>query len=92
MVKPPDRDPYFITIFLSDAEADFDTRNAAVIELSEAVMQIVTSRRDSDGRACTVWQSSRATRDARQVTGAEVATWSLDVTDIGGARLPRARP
>lgn len=44
MVTPPDRNPYFIAIFLSDAEADFDTRNAAVIALSEAVMQVVTSR------------------------------------------------
>jgi beta-lactamase class A len=44
MVTPPDREPYFIAIFLSDAEADFDTRNAAVIELSAAVMQVVTSR------------------------------------------------
>lgn len=44
MVTPPDREPYFIAIFLSDAEADFDTRNAAVIALSEAVMQVVTSR------------------------------------------------
>jgi beta-lactamase class A len=44
MVTPPDRPPYFIAIFLSDAEADFDTRNAAVIALSKAVMQVVTSR------------------------------------------------
>ncbi len=44
MVTPPDRKPYFIAIFLSDAEADFDTRNAAVIALSEAVMQVVTSQ------------------------------------------------
>ncbi len=44
MVTPPDRKPYFIAIFLSDAEADFDTRNAAVIALSEAAMQVVTSR------------------------------------------------
>jgi beta-lactamase class A len=44
MVTPPDREPYFIAIFLSDAEADFDTRNAAVIALSEVVMQVVTSR------------------------------------------------
>jgi beta-lactamase class A len=44
MVTPPNRGPYFIAIFLSDAKADFDTRNAAVIELSEAVMQVVTSR------------------------------------------------
>jgi beta-lactamase class A len=44
MVTPPDRDPYFIAIFLSDADADFDTRNAAVIALSEAAMAVVTSR------------------------------------------------
>ena len=44
MVTPPDREPYFMAIFLSDAEADFDTRNSAVIELSQAVMQVVTSR------------------------------------------------
>lgn len=44
MVTPPNRKPYFIAIFLSDAEADFETRNAAVIALSEAVMQVVTSR------------------------------------------------
>lgn len=44
MVTPPDREPYFIAIFLSDADADFDTRNAAVIELSEAVIQVLTRR------------------------------------------------
>lgn len=44
MVTPPNRKPYFIAIFLSDAEADFETRNAAVIALSEAVMQVVTNR------------------------------------------------
>jgi beta-lactamase class A len=44
MVTPPNREPYFIAIFLSDAEADFDTRNAAVIALSNAAMQVVTSR------------------------------------------------
>lgn len=44
MVTPPDRAPYIIAIFLSDAEADFETRNAAVIDLSRAVMELVTSR------------------------------------------------
>lgn len=44
MVTPPDRKPYFIAIFLSDADADFETRNAAVIALSQAAMQVVTSR------------------------------------------------
>lgn len=44
MVTPPDRPPFFIAVFLSDAAADFDTRNAAVIDLSEAIMDVVTSR------------------------------------------------
>ena len=44
MVTPPDRKPYFIAIFLSDAEADFATRNAAVIALSDAVMRVVKNR------------------------------------------------
>jgi beta-lactamase class A len=41
MVTPPDGAPYVLAIFLSDADADFATRNAAVIELSEAVMDAV---------------------------------------------------
>ena len=44
MVTPPDRAPYFVAIFLSDADADFNTRNAAVIELSDAVMDVITNR------------------------------------------------
>jgi len=44
MVTPPGRAPYFIAVFLSDADADFATRNAAVIALSEAVMEVVASR------------------------------------------------
>lgn len=44
MVTPPDRAAYFISVFLSDADADFDTRNGAVIELSQAVMEVVTNR------------------------------------------------
>ncbi len=44
VVTPPDRAPYVIVILLSDAAVDFATRNAAVIELSEAVMQVVTAR------------------------------------------------
>jgi beta-lactamase class A len=44
MVTPPGREPYFIALFLSDAEADFDTRNAAVIDLSKAVMDVLKSR------------------------------------------------
>ncbi|MET4129769.1 class A beta-lactamase [Roseovarius sp. MBR-6] len=44
MVTPPDQAAYFITVFLSDADADFATRNGAVIELSQAVMDVVTNR------------------------------------------------
>ncbi len=44
MVTPPGQPPYVIAVFLSDADADFDTRNAAVIDLSEAIMNVVTSR------------------------------------------------
>lgn len=44
MVTPPDRAPFFIAVFLSEADADFETRNAAVIALSEAVMNVVTNR------------------------------------------------
>jgi beta-lactamase class A len=44
MVTPPGRAPYFIAVFLSDSDVDFDTRNSAVIALSEAIMQVVTSR------------------------------------------------
>lgn len=44
VVTPPDRPPFSIAIFLSDADANFETRNAAVIELSEAVMAAVTNR------------------------------------------------
>lgn len=44
MVTPPDQAPYFITVFLSDADADFEARNGAVIELSKAVMDVVTNR------------------------------------------------
>jgi beta-lactamase class A len=50
MVTPPGREPYFIAVFLSDAKVDFDTRNAAVIDLSEAVMEVVISRSPPDGR------------------------------------------
>lgn len=44
MVTPPDQSPYFISVFLSDADADFETRNDAVIGLSQAVMDVVTRR------------------------------------------------
>ena len=44
MVTPPDQAPYFIAVFLSDADADFETRNGAVIALSQAVMNVVTNR------------------------------------------------
>ena len=44
MVTPPDQAPYFISVFLSDADADYETRNDAVIALSQAVMDVVTNR------------------------------------------------
>lgn len=44
MVTPPEDDPYFVSIYLSEAEADFDTRNAALIRLSAAVIDVLGER------------------------------------------------
>lgn len=44
MVTPPDQSPFLVAVFLSDADADSETRNAAVIEFSKAVMDFITSR------------------------------------------------
>jgi beta-lactamase class A len=44
MVSPPQDDPYFVAIYLSDAEAGFETRNAALIELSAAVVDVLSER------------------------------------------------
>ncbi|QAX28194.1 class A beta-lactamase [Leisingera sp. NJS204] len=41
MVTPGKGAPWIITIFLSDADADFDTRNAALQKLGSAVMAVI---------------------------------------------------
>jgi Beta-lactamase class A len=38
LVSPPGRRPWLVAIFLSEAEVDFATRNAAVTSLSAAVV------------------------------------------------------
>ncbi len=38
MLKPPGRAPFFVAIYLSDTPANWSTRNAAVAELSAAVV------------------------------------------------------
>lgn len=44
MMSLPQDAPYFVTIYLSDAEADFETRNAALIELSAGVIDVLSER------------------------------------------------
>lgn len=44
MIAPPQGGPYFVAIYLSEAEADFDTRNAAVVAISAAVVELIASR------------------------------------------------
>lgn len=44
MVTPPDRAPYFVAIFLSDSPADFATRNAAVVEIGAAIVDVLRER------------------------------------------------
>lgn len=42
MIAPPDHAPYFVAIYLSEAEVDFEARSAAVIELSAAVIDVLS--------------------------------------------------
>ncbi|ETX26958.1 class A beta-lactamase [Roseivivax isoporae] len=44
MITPPGAEPYFVAIYLSGADADFETRNAAVIALSAAVVDVISAR------------------------------------------------
>lgn len=44
MVTPPDAHPYMVSIYLSDTEADFDTRNLAVTEIAGAIVQLISKR------------------------------------------------
>lgn len=41
MITPPDRAPWIAVIFVSDVNADFATRNAALQEISAAVIDVV---------------------------------------------------
>lgn len=41
IVAPEGRSPWIVTIFISDADVDFDTRDAALQELSAAVMAVI---------------------------------------------------
>lgn len=44
MVTPTDGTSYLFAIFLSDTNVDFETRNAALIELSAAVVEVIKTR------------------------------------------------
>lgn len=44
MITPSGDEPYFLSIYLVGANADFETRNAAVIELSAAVIDAIEAR------------------------------------------------
>ncbi|TGN59049.1 class A beta-lactamase [Paracoccus liaowanqingii] len=44
MLTPPDEAPIFFSLSISDTDADFATRNAALTELSAAVMRTVTTQ------------------------------------------------
>ncbi|MBK1695635.1 class A beta-lactamase [Rhodovibrio salinarum] len=43
LISPPNAAPWIVTIFISDAKADFATRNAALKEVSAAVMAMIRS-------------------------------------------------
>ena len=44
MISPPDRAPYLVAIYISDSPTDFETRNAALIEIGAAVVEVLKSR------------------------------------------------
>ncbi|MFN3225660.1 MAG: class A beta-lactamase [Hyphomicrobiales bacterium] len=44
MVTPESEAPYFVAIYISDAEMGFERRNAALIELSAAVADLIAER------------------------------------------------
>jgi hypothetical protein len=39
MLTPPSEDPIFVSLSISDTDADFATRNAALKDLGAAVME-----------------------------------------------------
>lgn len=47
MLRPADDLPYFVAIYLADAEVSFAARNAALIKLSGAVVQVLMDRQAS---------------------------------------------
>lgn len=44
MISPPDSARYFIAIFISDSPTDFETRNAALIDVGVAVAEVLKAR------------------------------------------------
>ncbi|MDZ4392063.1 class A beta-lactamase [Cypionkella sp.] len=44
MISPPDSAPYFVAIYISDSPTDFETRNAALIEVGAAVADVLEAR------------------------------------------------
>lgn len=44
MISPPDRAPFFVAICISDTPTDFETRNAALIEIGAAVVEVLRAR------------------------------------------------
>lgn len=44
MVTPPGADPLFVSIFVAEAEADFQTRNAALMDLSADIGALLQAR------------------------------------------------
>ncbi|WP_295807455.1 class A beta-lactamase [uncultured Nitratireductor sp.] len=44
MVTPPSRAPWLVSIFISDADVDFETRNAALKDIGAAVAGVLESR------------------------------------------------
>lgn len=44
MISPPDSAPYFVAIFISDSPTDFETLNAALIEVGVAVAEVLKAR------------------------------------------------
>ena len=44
MVTPPGRAPFLVSIFISDTDVDFETRNGALKDISAAIVNVLKSR------------------------------------------------
>lgn len=44
MVTPPGRAPFLVSIFISDTDVDFETRNGALKDVSAAIVNVLKSR------------------------------------------------